>query len=95
MITDGGFLVSLVDNTHSRIAGLMGLYGSLAVGPHRVTLHDSTTGQLIYSWKWQHMHQFHLAATENKEDENKICVIHTSRYFVFVLMRWSLLPNAL
>lgn len=80
-VADEGFPVSLIDNAHSRVAGLTGLYGNLVVGPHRLTLHDPSTGHMIYSWKWQHMHQFHLAATELKDDENKICVIHTSSEF--------------
>ncbi|PSN36925.1 hypothetical protein C0J52_13899 [Blattella germanica] len=79
--TSDGFPVSLIDNALSRIAGLTGLYGNLRVGPHRLTLHDSSSGQLTYSWKWQQLHQFHLAATEVKEDENKICVLHTSSEF--------------
>ncbi|KAJ9577296.1 hypothetical protein L9F63_006135 [Diploptera punctata] len=80
-MADEGFLVSLIDNAHSRIAGLTGMYGKLMIGPRHLTLHDPNTGQVIYFWKWQHLHQFHLAATEVREDNNKICVIHTSSDF--------------
>lgn len=76
---DRGLPVSFIDNAHSRLAGLTGVYGNLVVGPHCLTLHDPSTEQLLCSWKWQQLHQFHLAATEIKDDENKICIIHTSR----------------
>jgi hypothetical protein len=57
----------------------MGVYGNLVVGPDCLTLYDPSSEELLCSWKWQQLHQFHLSATEIKEDENKICIIHTSR----------------
>ncbi|XP_021933250.1 uncharacterized protein LOC110836411 [Zootermopsis nevadensis] len=81
MSVNGGFPISFIDNAHSRVAGLTGLYGNLVVGPHRLTLHDPSSEQLLCSWKWQQLHQFHLAATEIKDDEHKICIIHTSSEF--------------
>jgi hypothetical protein len=74
-----GFPVSFIDNAHTRLAGLTGMYGNLLVGPQCLTLQDSSSDKPLFSWKWQQLHQFHLAATEVKDDENKICVIHTSR----------------
>jgi hypothetical protein len=76
---DGGFPISFIDNAHSRLAGLTGVYGNLVVRPQRLTLHDPSSDQVLCTWKWQQLHQFHLAATEIKDDENKICIIHTSR----------------
>ncbi|XP_069700355.1 uncharacterized protein [Periplaneta americana] len=73
-----GFPVSFIDNAHSRVAGLTGIYGNLVVGTHRLTLHDPHSGHILCTWKWQHLHQFHLAATGVKDDHNKICIIHTS-----------------
>ncbi|PNF35429.1 hypothetical protein B7P43_G01755 [Cryptotermes secundus] len=76
-----GFPVSFIDNGHSRLAGLMGVYGNMVVGADCLTLYDPSSEALLCSWKWQQLHQFHLSATEIKEDENKICVIHTSSEF--------------
>lgn len=74
-----GFPVSFIDNGHSRLAGLMGVYGNMVVGKDCLTLYDPSSEALLCSWKWQQLHQFHLSATEIKEDENMICIIHTSR----------------
>jgi hypothetical protein len=76
---DRGFPISFIDNGHSRLAGLTGVYGNLVVGPNCLTLYDPSSEELLCSWKWQQLHQFHFSATEIKEDENKICIIHTSR----------------
>nr|CAD7440854.1 unnamed protein product [Timema bartmani] len=75
------FTVSLIDNAHSRLAKLAGLYGVLRVGMHDVIVCDPSTGEVRVTWEWPQLHQFHLAATSRTEDENKICVLHTSSEF--------------
>ncbi|KAF2900289.1 hypothetical protein ILUMI_05899 [Ignelater luminosus] len=76
------FHVSIVDNTHSRAAGLTGLHGILSANCQEIIISDPTTGENIIKWKWHQFHQFHLQAVSQVEDENVICVFHTSREFI-------------
>ncbi|XP_067003168.2 uncharacterized protein [Anabrus simplex] len=75
------FRVSLIDNPHSQVAGLTGFYGVLSVGARHIMLSGSSLDEVTVTWDWSHFHQFHLAATGRKEDENRICVLHTSSEF--------------
>lgn len=76
---EGTFAVSLIDNQHSRLAALFGLYGTLSTGPHGVCISDPTNGHPRLILPWQHLLQFHLAATGVSTDDKKICILHTSR----------------
>ncbi|KAK4884327.1 hypothetical protein RN001_000598 [Aquatica leii] len=76
------FHISLVDNDHSRAARLTGLFGILSVTSQEICISDPITGDDLIKWSWYNFHQFHLQATLNSEDENTICVLHTSKEFV-------------
>ncbi|KAK7863007.1 hypothetical protein R5R35_014559 [Gryllus longicercus] len=78
---EGTFSVSLIDNTLTQSAGLSGFYGVMTVGACHISLSRNGSEEAVASWDWSQFHQFHLAATGKPEDENKICVIHTSSEF--------------
>lgn len=75
---ESNFHVSLVDNAHSRTAGLMGLHGVLGTNSQEMFISDPCTGEHKIYWKWYQFHQFHLQATTHLSDEKMICVMHTS-----------------
>lgn len=75
------FHVSLVDNDHSRAAGVYGLFGILSVNSQEISISDPSTGDNLVKWSWIHFHQFHLQAHTHPDDENTICVMHTSKEF--------------
>lgn len=81
---DGDFAVSSIDNSHSRAAGLAGYYGTLSVGASQVTLRDPHTKRARTVLRWKQLLQFHLAATSDVVDKDKICVLHTSRSVGFL-----------
>lgn len=78
---DGVFSVSLIDNPLSQSAGLSGFYGLMTVESCHIRLSKHSQDDVVASWDWDQFHQFHLAATGKPEDENNICVIHTSSEF--------------
>ncbi|KAK5648962.1 hypothetical protein RI129_003854 [Pyrocoelia pectoralis] len=75
------FHVSLVDNDHSRAARLCGLFGILSANSHEISISDPITGDNIIKWSWINFHQFHLQAHTHPDDDNTICVMHTSKEF--------------
>lgn len=81
-VGETNFHVSLVDNSHSRTAGLMGLYGVLGTNSQEIVISDPCTGEPKITWKWYQFHQFHLQASSIASDENQICVMHTSTEFI-------------
>lgn len=81
LVPDGAFYISVVDNEHSRVAGLTGLHGILTTNSHEVVIKEPTTGEVRTSFSWHHLHQFHLAATSITDDDKKIVVVHTSKEF--------------
>lgn len=80
-IPGGGFYVSIVDNDHSRIAGLTGLHGTLTINTHEFLISDPCTGDVRTRISWYSLHQFHLAAVTNQDDEQKIVIFHTNKDF--------------
>ncbi|XP_030759477.1 uncharacterized protein LOC115884897 [Sitophilus oryzae] len=80
-VGENSFRVSLVDNAHSRNAGMLGLYGVLNSNSQEIIINDPCTGRLKAGWRWYHFHQFHLQATCEQKDDKKIIVMHTSREF--------------
>ncbi|GJQ78495.1 hypothetical protein Trydic_g11611 [Trypoxylus dichotomus] len=81
-VGESNFHVSIIDNGHSRKAGLVGLHGVLGMNAQDITISDPCTGEPKISWKWYQFHQFHLQAPCHAEDEKTICVMHTSAEFV-------------
>ncbi|CAG9864138.1 unnamed protein product [Phyllotreta striolata] len=80
-VDNSNFRVSLVDNHHSRAAGLLGTFGVLSVNQQDLIISDPCTGEQKIAWKWFHFHQFHLQAPLNSGDDQKIIVMHTSSEF--------------
>lgn len=81
-VGESNFHVAIIDNTHSRKAGLLGLHGVLGMNSQEITISDPCTAEPKISWKWYQFHQFHLQAPCHAEDEKTICVMHTSAEFV-------------
>ncbi|XP_046661652.1 uncharacterized protein LOC124354899 [Homalodisca vitripennis] len=77
----GKFSVSLIDNAHSRIAGLAGLFGTMSVGLTGITINDPVTGQIRMHWRWSQVNGITLRLTSVAEDVNHILVLHTSSEF--------------
>ncbi|XP_046687883.1 uncharacterized protein LOC124373566 [Homalodisca vitripennis] len=75
------FSVSLIDNAHSRIAGLAGLFGTMSVGLTGITINDPVTGQIRMHWRWSQVNGITLRLTSVAEDVNHILVLHTSSEF--------------
>ncbi|XP_074042460.1 uncharacterized protein isoform X2 [Leptinotarsa decemlineata] len=80
-VGNANFRVSLVDNEHSRSAGLVGLFGVLSITQQELVISDPCTGEQKLSWKWFQFHQFHHQAATQPIDEKKIIVMHTSGEF--------------
>ncbi|XP_012255367.1 uncharacterized protein LOC105685651 isoform X2 [Athalia rosae] len=78
---EGMFHVSMVDNAHSRAAGLTGLHGDLVASRLGVFIKDVNSGEIKESLEWKELSQFHLPAAGRPEDVKRICVIHTSKEF--------------
>ncbi|KAJ8924220.1 hypothetical protein NQ315_007011 [Exocentrus adspersus] len=77
-VGESNFRISLIDNNHSRVAGLIGLYGVLSVTAQEIIISDPCTGELKIIWKWFQFHQFHLQAPVQPVDDKKIIVMHSS-----------------
>ncbi|KAJ8934482.1 hypothetical protein NQ314_013357 [Rhamnusium bicolor] len=78
---DSNFRVSLVDNKHSRTAGLIGLFGVLGMSSQEIFISDPCTGEPKISFKWFQFHQFHHQAPAQPVDKEKVIVMHTSGEF--------------
>lgn len=73
--------VSMVDNAHSKAAGLIGLYGDLIANQTGIFIRNVHTGEIAKTFKWKEFTQFHLMTAGRPEDVKRICVIHTSKEF--------------
>nr|CAH7736996.1 unnamed protein product [Callosobruchus chinensis] len=80
-VGESSFHVSLVDNAHSRAAGLLGTFGVLTADDQEVFINDPCTGKPKVSWKWYMFHQFHLQVPLKHVDEKTVIVMHTSSEF--------------
>ncbi|XP_018371368.1 PREDICTED: uncharacterized protein LOC108766526 [Trachymyrmex cornetzi] len=73
--------ISMVDNAHSKAAGLIGLYGDLIANQTGIFIRNVHTGEIAKTFKWKEFTQFHLMTAGRPEDVKRICVIHTSKEF--------------
>ncbi|XP_025152693.1 uncharacterized protein LOC105185810 isoform X2 [Harpegnathos saltator] len=73
--------VSIVDNAHSKAAGLIGLYGNLTATETGIFIQSPHIDKIIKSFKWKEFGQFHLMTAGRPEDVKRICVIHTTKEF--------------
>ncbi|XP_043501692.1 uncharacterized protein LOC122523842 [Polistes fuscatus] len=78
---DRSYNISIIDNAHSRLAGLTGLYGDLVASQIGVFIKDIHSGEIILHLEWKEMKQFHLTTVGRPEDVKRICVIHTTKEF--------------
>ncbi|XP_012528896.1 uncharacterized protein LOC105832472 [Monomorium pharaonis] len=79
--TERSYEVSIIDNAHSKAAGLTGLYGDLIANEKEIFIRDVHTGKIVKSFEWKEFTQFHLMSVGRPEDVKRICVIHTSKEF--------------
>ena len=77
----GSYSVSLIDNAHSRASGLTGLYGDLVASTMGICIRDACSGEIIETFEWKELDQFHLITAGRPEDVKCICVMHTSKEF--------------
>ncbi|XP_054277855.1 uncharacterized protein LOC128996503 isoform X2 [Macrosteles quadrilineatus] len=80
-VEPGLFSVSLIDNTHSRTAGLAGLYGTLSTSLTGITVGDPATGQIKVHWRWPQVDRVSLAPVCTPEDKGHVVILHTSSEF--------------
>ncbi|KAK0175574.1 hypothetical protein PV327_009314 [Microctonus hyperodae] len=78
---EGSFNISMVDNTHSRAAGLTGLHGDLIASRSGLFVKDTHTGDIVENFDWIEMNQFHLSTSGRPDDVKRICVMHTTKAF--------------
>ena len=82
-VSDNEFYISLIDNCHSRTAGLAGLYGTLSTSLIGISISDPSAGQIKVHWKWTQIDHISAQASNNTVDDNRICIIHTSRSEIY------------
>nr|XP_018898793.1 PREDICTED: uncharacterized protein LOC109031630 isoform X1 [Bemisia tabaci] len=78
---DGEFSVSVIDNDHSRAAGLIGLYGILSIEATEITIRDPYTDTVKVRWPWSTFYNSFIPSPVNSEDVNRICVLQTGSSF--------------
>ncbi|KZC05695.1 hypothetical protein WN55_04635 [Dufourea novaeangliae] len=77
----GSYIMSMVDNVHSKSSGLTGLYGDLVASTVGVFIKDAHSGEVIGNFEWRELGQSHLSTTGHPDDVKCICVIHTTKEF--------------
>lgn len=75
------YTVSIVDNAHSKVAGLTGLYGDMIANETGIFIRNVHTGEKAETFEWKEFIQFHLMTVGRPEDVKRICVMHTSKEF--------------
>ncbi|XP_011865156.1 PREDICTED: uncharacterized protein LOC105560556 [Vollenhovia emeryi] len=73
--------ISMVDNAHSKTAGLTGIYGDLVANEIGIFIRNVHTGEIAETFEWKEFTQFHLMTAGRPEDVKRICVMHTSKEF--------------
>ncbi|XP_077276211.1 uncharacterized protein LOC143905010 isoform X1 [Temnothorax americanus] len=79
--TERSYNISIVDNPHSKAAGLTGLYGDLIANEIGIFIRNVHTGEIAETFEWKEFIQFHLITVGRPEDVKRICVMHTSKEF--------------
>ncbi|XP_032686548.1 uncharacterized protein LOC116851340 [Odontomachus brunneus] len=79
--TKKSYNISMVDNAHSKAAGLLGLYGNLTATETGILIKDPHKDEIIKFFEWKEFCQFHLMTAGRPEDVKRICVIHTTKEF--------------
>ncbi|KAJ8971493.1 hypothetical protein NQ317_013132 [Molorchus minor] len=80
--------VSIVDNNHSRKAGLVGLFGVLSVDSQDIIISHPCTGEPKISWKRYYFNQFHLQASAHEADSEKL--VQANCFFIAMKAQSSL-----
>lgn len=58
-----------------------GLYGDLVASTMGICIRDVCSGEIIETFEWKELDQFHLITAGRPEDVKCICVMHTSKEF--------------
>ncbi|CAN7985360.1 unnamed protein product, partial [Ixodes hexagonus] len=69
------FEVSLIDDSYSSRAGLLGSYGSLTIGDHKLTLTHPHTEHVIQEWYLHTLVSFRILSGHNTTDRGKLLAI--------------------
>lgn len=73
------YTVSIVDNEHSKMAGLTGLYGTLSVKTEEILVTDPHTGKIKVTLHWTQIQCSSLPLPAVSDDLHKVCTIRTNR----------------
>lgn len=77
--TANEYTISIIDNEHSKTAGLTGLYGTLSVKTEEILVTDPHTGKIKVTLHWTQIHCSNLPLPAVTEDLHKVCTIRTNR----------------
>jgi len=78
-VTTNEYAVSIVDNGHSKTAGLTGLYGALSVRAEEILVIDPHTGKIKVTLHWTQIQCSSLPLPAVSDDLHKVCTIRTNR----------------
>lgn len=79
--SENEFEISVIDNDHSRVAGLHGLYGRLSVASSEIIIKDPHNNKIKVTWHWSQISHSYLPLPADAEDVHRICTICTSGKF--------------
>ncbi|XP_025411821.1 uncharacterized protein LOC112684482 isoform X2 [Sipha flava] len=75
------YTVSVIDNEHSKRAGLTGLYGTLSVKADEILVTDPHTGKTKVTLHWTQIQCSYLPLPAVSDDLHKVCTIRTNSKF--------------
>jgi len=78
--TTNEYTVSIIDNEHSKAAGLTGLYGTLSVKSEEILVTDPHTGKIKVTLHWTQIQCSYLPLPAVSDDLHRVCTIRTNRY---------------
>ncbi|VVC31816.1 Hypothetical protein CINCED_3A019078 [Cinara cedri] len=79
--TKNEYTVSIIDNEHSKTAGLTGLYGTLLVKADEISITDPHTGKIKVTLHWTQIQCSYLPLPAIPDDLHKVCTIRTNSKF--------------
>ncbi|UYV70520.1 hypothetical protein LAZ67_7003400 [Cordylochernes scorpioides] len=72
----GSYLVSVIDNSYSIRAGLLGTYGHLSLTDRKLTLCHPQTGHVVQEWYLRTLKRLALVPQVSPEDKEKVFAIY-------------------
>ncbi|XP_022163570.1 uncharacterized protein LOC111029046 [Myzus persicae] len=79
--TTNEYTVSIIDNEHSKTAGLTGLYGTLSVKSEEILVTDPHTGKIKVTLHWTQIQCSYLPLPAVSDDLHRVCTIRTNSKF--------------